>query len=203
MTGRPAFSRNEIFFIAASTILAVILSALFMRWYQGRDDRWFRVAAPAGESATQILAVDRVLRAYVATREGNLFLCGDGWTDACRPLSSSELPVVRVPERWRTCGSEFPDLPAPPGPVVDSIQVGRCSEARTYGMIVLLDDGTIWQWRQTYSWVYSFAFGTCLIIGLLAGVAAGIVIVRMRRYLVEPAPAPLSREQRGPSRGAR
>jgi hypothetical protein len=102
-------------------------------------------------------------------------------------VSPDELPVNKVPAQWLTCGSApFPQTPAAPGAVIASIEVGRCDGVPTYSKLVILSDGTLWQWRHTFTWADQFAAGTCVILGLGLGVAFGVFIVKLRRYLREP-----------------
>ncbi len=184
MNKRSPYSRKEIFFIIAAALVGAVLCALGMTWYLDRDNQWFRIVSPPNETATEIVALDRGLNAYVRTQQGNLYLCGGRtWRDACRKVPPDELPVTKVPAQWLTCGSTFPQLPTAPGAVVAAIEVGRCSGVPTYSKLVILDDGTLWQWSRTFTWANQFAAGTCVILGLGLGSAFGIFIVKLRRYL--------------------
>jgi hypothetical protein len=177
-------SRSEVFIIVVAALAGVLLSILVMRWYFDRDNRWFRIVSPPNEKAIQILAVDRSLNAYVGTQQGNLHLCGGRtWRDVCRQVSTDELPLNKVPAQWSSCASVPPLWPAEPGVVVDSIEVGRCSEAATYSKLVILDDGSLWQWQRTYSWVNGFARAVLILLGFGFGLAAGVFIVRLRQAL--------------------
>jgi hypothetical protein len=188
MTKHLPYNRSEILFIIATALVGAALCAVGMTWYLGRDNRWFRIVSPPNEIATEIVALDRGLNAYVRTQQGNLYLCGgSSWRDVCRKVSPDELPVNKVPAQWLTCGSApFPQTPAAPGAVIASIEVGRCDGVPTYSKLVILSDGTLWQWRHTFTWADQFAAGTCVILGLGLGVAFGVFIVKLRRYLREP-----------------
>ncbi len=179
------YSRNEIVFILAAALAGAVLCAVGMTWYLDRDNQWFRIVSPPNETATEIVALDRGLNAYVRTQQGNLWLCGGRtWRDACRQVTASELPVNRVPAQWLTCGAaSFPQTPAAPGAIVAAIEVGRCSGVPTYSKLVILDDGTLWQWSRTFTWADQFAAGTCVILGLGLGIGFGVFIVKLRRYL--------------------
>ncbi|MCX6030160.1 MAG: hypothetical protein NT169_12805 [Chloroflexi bacterium] len=185
MNKRSPYSRTEIFFIIAVALAGAVLCAVGMAWYLDRDNQWFRIVSPPNKTATEIVALDRGLNAFVRTQQGNLYLCGGRtWRDACRKVSPDELPVNKIPLQWLTCGSAtFPQLPAAPGAVVASIEVGRCDGVATYSKLVILNDGTLWQWRRTFTWANQFAAGTCVILGLGIGIALGLFLVKMRRYL--------------------
>jgi hypothetical protein len=185
MQRRSLYNRYEILFIIATALVGAVLCAVGMTWYLGRDNQWFKIVSPQNETAIEIVALDRGLNAYVRTQQGNLYLCGgNSWRDVCRKVSPDELPVNKVPAQWLTCGAApFPQTPAAPGAVIASIEVGRCDGVATYSKLVILNDGTLWQWRRTFTWANQFAAGTCVILGLGLGVACGLLIVKMRRYL--------------------
>jgi hypothetical protein len=67
--------------------------------------------------------------------------------------------------------------------VIDSVFVGRCLEANTYGKLVILENGSIWQWYRTLSWANWFALGVCVFLGIVLGTASAIVLVELRRRL--------------------
>jgi hypothetical protein len=181
MDRRSPRSRRETIFILAAGLVGALLAALAMTWYLNLDNRWFRLVAPPGETPAQIVALDRKLSPYVRTQQGNLFLCsGHTWRDACRPVTAEELPRTELHPQWNTCGRELPPLPAAPGVIVDAI------EASTFSKVVILDDGSLWQWRRTFSWVNPFVWVTGTILGLLLGLAAGIFIVKLNRALRDP-----------------
>lgn len=184
MHQRPAYSRSEAIIIAAAVLIGLLIALLIMAWYFERDNRWFRIASPQDDPAVQILAVDRSLNAYVKTQQGNLYLCGGRtWRDTCREVTVDEAPLNKVPAQWRGCVSVPPLWPAEPGAVIDSVTVGRCAEAATYGRLIILADGTLWQWQRTYSWVNGFARTVLILLGILIGLAAGAFIVKLRRAL--------------------
>lgn len=184
MNKRPPSNRSDLLIVVIAALAGLLLSALGMTWYLNRDNRWFKIVSPPNEKTIQILAVDRSLNAYVGTDQGNMYLCGGRtWRDVCRKVSTDELPLNKVPAQWRSCASIPPLWPPEPGVVVDSIEVGRCSEAATYSKLVILNDGSLWQWRRTYSWVNGFALVTGVLLGLMAGVLGGVFIIRLRRAL--------------------
>ena len=187
MDKRSPRSRRETLFILAAGVVGALLAALVMTWYLNRDNRWFRLVSPPGETPAQIIALDRKLSPYVRTQQGNLFLCsGHTWRDACRAVTAAELPLTELHPQWNTCGRELPPLPAAPGVVVDAIEAGRCYEASTFSKVVILDDGSLWQWRRTYSWVNPFVWVTGTILGLGLGLAAGLFLVKLNRALRDP-----------------
>ena len=97
MDKRSPRSRRETLFILAVGIVGALLAALVMTWYLNRENRWFRLVSPPGETPAQIVALDRKLSPYVRTQQGNLFLCsGHTWRDACRPVTAAELPRHRA-----------------------------------------------------------------------------------------------------------
>jgi hypothetical protein len=180
----PPYIRSDVLVVIVATVAGAVLSALFMTWYLNRDNHWTALVFPTGEQAVKIVAVDRLLRPYVQTDAGNLYLCGgNSWRDICQPVPPAQLPAERVPVRWTTCDGPFPPTPLLPGEVVDSVEGGRCSEAQTFGKVALLADGTLWQWQRTYTWWNNFGAGACIIIGIGLGALAGVVIVWLRRYL--------------------
>ncbi len=178
------YRRDEAIIVVACALALGVLAALGMWQYLNRDNRWVRIVQPPGETISEIIAADRGLNAYVRTRQGNLFLCGgSSWRDACRTIPATELPAAELPARWRTCDGPFPNLPPPPGVVVDALEAGQCSAASTYSKLILLNDGSLWQWRRTFSWANPFAGVVGVILGLSLGAAIGAVVVKLRRYL--------------------
>jgi hypothetical protein len=187
MDKRSPHSRRETLFIIAAGVIGALLAALAMTWYLNRDNRWFRLVSPPDETPVQIVALDRKLSPYVRTQQGNIYLCsGHTWRDACRPVQADELPPTELHPQWNTCGKELPPLPVLPGTVVDSVEAGRCFEASTFSKVVILDDGSLWQWRRTFSWVNPFVWVTGVILGLGIGLIAGVFLVKLRRALRDP-----------------
>ena len=200
MKERSPYTRSDILIVVIAALAGAIVSALFMTWYLNRDNRWQAIVVPTNEKAVKIIAADRLLRPYVQTDAGNLYLCGGGtWRDACQQVSPALLPADRVPMRWTTCNSPLPETPPLLGTVVDAVEGGRCSEAQTYAKVVLLEDGTLWQWQRTYTWWNQFAAGTCIIMGIGLGALAGVLVVRTRRYLRS---APATHSVPGPDHGS-
>jgi len=187
MPKRSPHSRRETLFIIAAGIVGMLLAALAMTWYLNRDNRWFRLVSPQNETPVQIIALDRKLSPYIRTQQGNLYLCsGHTWRDACRQVTAEELPPTELHPQWTSCNGSLPVTPAPPGVVADSVEAARCFEASTYSKVVILDDGSLWQWRRTFSWVNPFVWVTGTILGLGLGLVAGLFLVRLRRALREP-----------------
>lgn len=179
--------RTDRLIIALVGLATALICALGTVWYLDRDNRWFRIVSPQNETATAVLALDRGLNVYVRTTQGNLYLCGGRtWRDTCRRVSADEVPLVKVPAQWRTCPSPFPESPPLPGEVVDAIEVGRCSEAATYSKIVILKDGTLWQWRKTLSWVNSFAVASASLAGLGLGIVGALAVRKVAHALRSP-----------------
>ena len=89
MDKRSPRSRRETLFILAAGVVGALLAALVMTWYLNRDNRWFRLVSPPGETPAQIVALDRKLSPYVRTQQGNLYLCsGHTWRDACHTVTA-------------------------------------------------------------------------------------------------------------------
>ena len=120
-----------------------------MTWYLNRDNHWFRLVSPPGETPTQIVALEQV-RPYVRTQQGNLYLCSGHRWRSLPTVTTEELPRTELDPQWNTWGQELPPLPAA-RVIVDAIEAGRCFEASTFSKVIILDDGRLWQWRQT-SW---------------------------------------------------
>ena len=180
---RQPLSRGEIFFVVATTLATALFSALLMAWYTNREDRWIRVASPPAGTPVQIFAVDRLLNVYVGTADGYLYRCGSSWREGCREVLARDMPVTRAPAQWLTCASPPSDIPEAPGPVVDSLLVGRCLEAATYSQHIITQDGSIWQWRRTFSGADRFATAVCLTLGIGLGAAGGYLLVWLRRWI--------------------
>lgn len=188
MTKTP-FTRGEILTIALIALAFTALCGVAMNAYLNRDNRWVRIVSPADEKAVEIVAVTRLLQPYVRTAPGNLFFCsGSTWRDKCEQVTAAEVPVNKVPERWLSCAPELPPLPPLPGNIAHSLEVGQCQEAKTYAKLVILDDGSVWKWQRTFSWVSGFALGSVLTYAVMLGALGGYVFVRVRRYLRSPVP---------------
>lgn len=184
MPARLPLRRLDRLVIVLAALAGALLSLLLGNWYFNRDDRWTRIVSPQDEKPVEILAVDRGLNLYVRTQEGNVYLCGgNSWRDVCHKAAAADVPVVSTPAQWRTCSGPFPTVPAAPGAIVDSIEVGRCLEATTYSKLVVLDDGTLWQWQRTFSWVNAFARTILVVLGLGIGFAVGGFVVKLWRAL--------------------
>jgi hypothetical protein len=178
------YSRGEKLFVAGGLILGLLCALLLMGAWSSQQKRWRPVASPVHQTPVKILALDRSLRAYVRTAEGNLYLCGgDALTQSCTPVTEADLPVNAVPPQWQSCGALAPNIPEPPGKVIDSIMVGRCLEAHTFSKLVILENGSIWQWTRSLSWANWFAFAVCVFLGIVLGAAGAIILVELRRRL--------------------
>ena len=184
---KTGLTRGELIFVVIVTLVFAGLCTFGMAAYLNRDNRWFRLVSPPGETPAQIVALDRKLSPYVRTQQGNLYLCsGHTWRDACRPVTTEELPRTELHPQWNTCGKELPPVPAAPGTVVDSVEAGRCFEASTFSKVVILADGSLWQWQRTISWVNPFVWATGTVLGLVIGLIAGAFLVKLRRALRDP-----------------
>lgn len=197
---RTPFTRADFVVFLIITLLIGAAGSALIYSYVHRDHRWFQIVSPANERAVEILAVNRLLRVYVRTDQGNLYLCGGRtWRDACEAVGEADIPVVKVPGRWSNCTALYPEPPPLAGDVMDALQVGQCFEGRTFSKLVILADGTMWQWLRTYSWVNGFALTTGVALSLALGALAGWGVIWLRRYLREdgkyhaappPIPAP-------------
>jgi hypothetical protein len=183
------FNRGELILIAGITLVFAALSALGLRAYLERDNRWVHVVSPTEARAVETVAVSRLLQPYVRTDQGTYFFCsGTTWRDTCEPIDEARLPAAAVPPRWQMCEPDLPELPAPPGEVVHSLDFARCQEARTYARLIILADGSIWRWQRSFSWVNGFAFASGVFWSLVLGMLVGIGAVRVQRYLNSPIP---------------
>ncbi len=161
-----------------------------MVWYHNNTHRWVKLVSPPGEAVTEIVAVNRAVLPYVKTDQGNLYFCSGGsWRDRCTPITEAELPRTKLHPKWLTCPPPFPETPPLSGEVVDAIEAGQCTEARSYSKVVLLRDGSLWLWRRTYSWVAPFTIWTASMLGLGLGWGLGVLIINTRRYLRTPMPS--------------
>lgn len=183
------FSRGEFILIAAITLAFAALSALGLRAYLERDNRWVRIVSPTDAKAVETVAVSRLLQPYVRTDQGTYYFCsGTTWRDTCAPVDETRLPATAVPPRWQTCAPDLPQLPEPPGEIVHSLDFARCQEARIYARIIILTDGSIWRWQRSFSWVNGFAFASGVFWSLVIGGLIGVGVVLLRRYLKTPVP---------------
>lgn len=190
---KTPLTRGEILTIVLIALAFAALCGVAMNAYLNRDNRWFRIVSPTDEKAVEIMAVTRLLQPYVRTASGNLFFCSGGtWRDKCEQVTAAEVPVNKVPERWLSCAPDLPPLPPLPGAIAHSLAVGQCQEAKTYAKLVILEDGSIWKWQRTFSWVNKFALGSVLTYALMFGALGGYVFVWVRRYLRTPVPQPKS-----------
>jgi hypothetical protein len=101
-------------------------------------------------------------------------------------VTTEELPRTELHPQWNTCGKDLPPLPAAPGVIVDEVEAGRCFEASTFSKVIILDDGSLWQWRRTFSWVNPFVWVTGTMLGLGLGLAAGLFLAKLNRALRDP-----------------
>lgn len=190
MPKQAAQSHLQTLSIVLTGLVCALLCGLSVSWYHARTDRWTPIVGPANETVVDIVALNRVLAPYVKTQLGALYFCNDStWLDGCTQITAAELPINEVHPKWLTCPLPFPQTPAAPGTVVDAYEVGQCAEARTYAKVVLLDNGTLWQWRRSYSWVQSFTIATAAVAGLLLGLLIGAGAVDIWRYLRTPVPS--------------
>ena len=179
-----SYTRGEKLFVVAGLLLGLLCALLVMGAWSSQQKRWRPVASPAHETPVKILALDRSLRVFVRTAEGNVYRCGgDALTQSCVPVTQADLPLNLVPPQWQSCGTLLPNISDPPGSAIDSIFVGRCLEANTFSKLVILDDGSIWQWYRSLSWANWFAFGVCLLLGFVTGTVGAIALVELRRRL--------------------
>lgn len=186
---KSGLTRTELIIVIVVTLVVTVLGAAGMAAYNNRDNRWTPIVYPTQEKAVEIVAVTRLLQPYVRTTQGNLYFCsGSTWQDTCRPITQADLPIITVPGRWQTCKPEFPALPALPGQPVTTLDVGQCQEGRTYARLVVLEDGTIWKWQRTFSWVNGFALASIVVASFFLGLVIGLAIVWVRRYLQTPGP---------------
>jgi hypothetical protein len=178
------YTRGEKLFVAGGLVLGLLCALLVMGAWSRQDTRWRPIVSPANETSVKILALDRSLRAYIRTAAGNIYLCGgDRLTQSCTPVTAADLPVNAIPPQWQSCGAAVPNIPEPPGKVIDSVFVGRCLEAATYSKLAILEDGSIWQWYRTLSWANWFALIVCIVLGIGFGTAGAIALVEFRRRL--------------------
>jgi hypothetical protein len=178
------YSRGEKLFVVFGLILGLLCALLLMGAWSSQQQRWFPIASPVHETPVKILALDRSLRVFVRTAEGNIYLCGgDALTQSCTPVTQADLPVNPVPAQWRSCGARVPNIPEPPGTVIDSVLVGRCLEANTFSKLAILENGGIWQWYRSLSWANWFALGVCVFLGVVLGAISAIILVELRRRL--------------------
>ena len=188
---KTPYSRGEILTILLITLAFSALCGLAMNAYLNRDNHWFRIVSPTDEKAVEIVAVTRLLQPFVRTESGNLYYCSGGtWRDTCEQVVAAAIPVNKVPPRWLTCTPQLPELPPLPGSIAHSLEVAQCQEGRTYAKLVILDDGSIWRWQRSYSWVNSFALASVIVYSLILGAIGGFAFVRVRRYLSTPIPQP-------------
>ena len=188
---KALLTRGEVLTIVLIALVFTALCGVAMNAYLNRDNRWFRIVSPTDEKAAEIVAVTRLLQPYVRTASGNFFFCSGGtWRDACEQVTAAQIPVNKVPARWLSCVPNLPELPPLSGNIVHSLAVGHCQEAKTYAKLVIMDDGSIWKWERSFSWVNNFALASVIGYGLVLGALGGFVFVRVRRYLRSPIPEP-------------
>ena len=178
------YTRGEKLFVAGGLVIGLLGALLVMGAWSRQDTRWRPIVSPANETPVKILALDRSLRAYIRTAAGNIYLCGgDSLTQSCTQVTAADLPVNAIPPQWQSCAAAVPNIPEPPGKVIDSVFVGRCLEAATYSKLAILEDGSIWQWYRALSWANWFALIVCIVLGIGFGTAGAIALVEFRRRL--------------------
>ncbi len=183
------FNRTELILVIVVTLVVTAVGTLGMLAYNNRDNRWVPIVHPTEDKAAEIVAVSRLLQPYVRTASGRYYFCsGSTWQDACKTIAQADLPVNPIPGRWQTCKPVLPALPPLPGRPVSTLDVGQCQEGRTYARLVVLEDGTIWKWQRTFSWVNGFALASIVVASFFLGILIALVIVWLRRYLHAPVP---------------
>lgn len=176
--------RHDTFTLVLMILAGAYLGALAMNGHYNRAHPWNRVMTPVNETVTEIVALNDALMPYVRTQQGNLYLCsGSNQPDACMPSAPAELPASAVPPSWLTCPPPFPQTPPLLGTVVEAIEAGQCAETKTYAKVIRMDDGTVWQWRRTYSGAEPFTVVLAALVGMGIGLVSGLLTVRMRGYL--------------------
>jgi hypothetical protein len=188
---KTGLTRAEFIIVVIVTLVFTVLGAIGMSLYNNRDNHWVQIVHPTQDKAIEIVAISRLLQPYVRTESGSLYFCsGNGWQDTCTAIKPVDLPMLPIPGRWQTCKPVFPKLPALPGTPVNTLDVGQCQEGRTYARLVVLEDGTVWKWQRTFSWVNGFALASIVVASFFVGLLIGLVVIWVRRYLQSPIPEP-------------
>jgi hypothetical protein len=193
-------------FVLLAALLGIALGVLAFRLYarlpRGPSGSWQQLPQPPAELTGLVTATPMSAlmtgEIYATTADGTLYayVCqGDG----CAWAGRDALPPPPDEDSYWSghCagGNDLPeglaDTPTLPGRVVDSYGRRYCGPDYSNDLyVILLDDGTVWQWNRFWSGMGEFygriigtACGGCggLILGLVVGIVVIIVAARRSR----------------------
>jgi hypothetical protein len=150
-----------------------LASGWLVRWNRGDYVSWQSLGSPPIK-ATSIAYVDLDV---VCVRGA------DGSLAACEPVVSTRKegcwrPIDALPDRDERIDHRDTfrgQIPPAPGTVVDSLDLSfDWAERATHARYVLLDDGTVWQWRHNAD--ANTALGI-VALGTVCGLALAIAIL--------------------------
>ena len=117
---------------------------------------------------------------YVGTSSGDVYAC---WTDTNsfqRPDRCIKETIKEIPQGSIECASGYA-TPSPPGEVIDS----GCAASGSFslGHIVILSDGSVWEWTKYFGEGPSFgSLGSIACIGLGVVISIVAIVLWLKQY---------------------
>ena len=188
-------------FVLLAGLLGMAIALLVSAASGGRPSgSWQQLALPPVKLTRLVADIPMAYgegELYANTADGTLYALP--WRDPAGAWSKQDLiasPQAKpaqglCPEGYTA--PEFPSKPKTPGVVVDSYATGYCGPDGGIDVyFVLLEDGSVWVLKLGYLGIaYSFGLlimACCGLVGLMVGLLAGFVLVRIatRRSRLAP-----------------
>ncbi len=136
--------------------------------------KWEQVPNPT-EKAVRIITYD-TRSLYVSTESEKIYIC-DVWGDICEEVGDQD--VVDHPD---LCKSAHQLVPNPPDKPIDQREFHLCGADMTIQLdYVILDDGTIWEWSNSFGWAEGLIFRALCVSGGAVGFVGGIIYALIKR----------------------
>ncbi|MCP4595270.1 hypothetical protein [Neptuniibacter sp.] len=151
ITGLGLYSGNYL----GGTIYEFLNSGAFAKWQSlgAPSERSVKIAAASTWSITVETTDDQVFTSQ-----------SDSWEWR---LTDEYLSMERSPPCY------YPQTPAPPGEVIDSVEISLCDRGNETVKYVLLQDGSVWRWEHSAYWGYTLGAS---ILGTLSGAGMGLLV---------------------------
>jgi hypothetical protein len=153
--------------LAVIIICAAVGAGLGVNWGEqqiNKVDPWQPLGKPP-QPATKILLLDRS-GLYVQTTTSQIYRCC--WSPA-------QLPTI--PEFEKECPLSKFQPPSSPAPIVDRFETAQLIEGCEHKVYAVLDDGSVWWWNYSSSWLKLFIPTVNGVIGCVGGAIVGLFSV--------------------------